>query len=600
VCGFIGKISANEINHEHLLAQNKMITCRGPDETKIQHGSLSEYNRSLNLHYALIFNRLAIIDLTDNASQPMYSKKFNTLILFNGEVYNHKILRKSLEAEGIDFSSDHSDTEVLLTGISKHGIKFIDSVIGQFSVVFFDFNTMKVFLIRDRVGQKPLFYSVDKNNLSFSSNLKSLAKLEGNRSINQSSVVDFLNYGVIPSPKTLFENIYKVKPGEMIEINMGNYFTIQNKSTYWDIESFRSEEKFNNKEFLSIFNEAVEQRMQADVNVAALLSGGIDSTSVVKSLASKSNEVNTFSIGYEDHKYDEQKWIEKVVQKYKTNHHTEVISLSDIDNYVDQAISALDEPYADPSIVPSFVISKIISSHYKVGVSGDGGDELLAGYGRIQQLMTFKKYNPKLINNLYNVYPWFLGTGNKLNSRSENLLTNYSSYLSDKKFINALGLEDKYLLEQKFKSSLPHDIKDFMLVDFKFFLSEMMMLKVDRTSMANSLEMRSPFVDHRLIEYSLKHDLSFLINEPKNVLKKFLKNDFDSSFLSRKKMGFVFNLEKWVYSNKNQIFEYLKNDRKFSDVIDTSVINKLNINKSRVNAQRIWKIYILEKYFQDL
>lgn len=128
MCGFIGKISANEINHEHLSSHNKRITCRGPDETKIQHGSLSEYNMSSNLNYALIFNRLAIIDLTDNASQPMYSKKFNTLILFNGEVYNHKILRKTLEAEGVNFISDHSDTEVLLTGISKHGIKFIDSV----------------------------------------------------------------------------------------------------------------------------------------------------------------------------------------------------------------------------------------------------------------------------------------------------------------------------------------------------------------------------------------------------------------------------------------------------------------------------------------
>ncbi len=599
MCGYIGTLSLDQINLDKIVSQNKNIVCRGPDEKIIKSGNISEFNNNIDINYSFIFNRLSIIDLSSGASQPMFSRQYNSMIMFNGEIFNHRELRKRLENEGVKFYSDHSDTEVVLNGISKHGKDFVNLLIGQFAFVFIDFNLMKFYLIRDRLGQKPLFYSINDKSISFSSNLRSLVNISGQSSIDYSSLSDYINYGVIPSPKTLFKNVYKLKPAEVIELAFDRSFSIKKKELYWQIDNFVNTNKFNKEEFYELFNDAVELRKEADVDIGALLSGGIDSTSVVKALSKNSSTINTFSIGYEDNKYDESQWFEKVVNKYSTNHITEKITNRDVDNYVHESIDAFDEPYSDPSTVPSYVISKKISNYYKVALTGDGGDELLGGYTRTQQILTFRKYNDKFISNILKLYPWYFGTGNKISSRSSNLVSNYSSYLSDKKLLNKMNLEDNYMIENEYLSSSSTDIKKYMLADFKFYLSEMMMLKVDRTSMSNSLEARSPFVDHRLVEYCLNSNLDFVIGDPKSVLKDYLGTDFDKDFLSRRKMGFVFNLEDWVYKNLNNIFDYFEENEYFSDVYNLDLVKSLKTRKSRINAHRIWKLFIIEKYIQS-
>ena len=266
----------------------------------------------------------------------------------------------------------------------------------------------------------------------------------------------------------------------------------------------------------------------------------------------------------------------------------------DIDKYVMESIYALDEPYSDPSTIPSYVVNNQISKYFKVAITGDGGDELLGGYKRLQQIMNQNKYNSYAINLIFKMYPWFLGSGNRILSKYKNLSENYISYFSDKKLLKNLDLQDHKTLEKKFMNDNPKSIKDFMIFDFKFYLSEMMMVKVDRTSMANSVEARSPFVDHRLIEYIMSSNVDSLIGNPKYILKNILINDFSGEFLNRSKMGFVFNLESWIYENLDEIEGYIYETDSFN-IYKRNSIKKLSINKSRINAQRLWKMYLIQK-----
>ena len=595
MCGFVGKISQNSIDNQNIIEANKSLVCRGPDETINKQGSLREFNHNMSLNYSLIFNRLSIIDLSEKASQPMYSKEFNTMILFNGEIYNHRGLRKDLESKGIKFLSSHSDTEVLLNGLSFYGDDFLEKLTGQFAIAFLDMRNMKLKLIKDRVGQKPLFYKIDNENITFSSNLKTLIAVNNDHEVDSESYIDFLNYGVVPSPKTIFKNVYKLRPAEILNLDLNKDFKNYKTKIYWNLQDFVSNKKFQREEFENLLNSAVKYRTESDVDFGALLSGGLDSTCIVKSLNLSSAPVNTFSIGYEDPKYDESKWFTKVADYFNTNSEKVIMSIDEINEELENAEDSLDEPYFDPSVLPSYMVAKKISEHYKVVLTGDGGDELLGGYLRFQNILTKRKINKSLILLLYRQYPWHFGTGNKIASLSKDLSFNYLSYFSDKKLLTGLKISDSKNLENNFINGSMKNPKDFMLFDFKFYLSEMMMLKVDRTSMANSVEARSPFVDHRLIEYMLSSDISFLNGNSKYPLKQYLSDDFSPEFLDRKKMGFVFNLENWVYSNSNEILSYLNKQNTFN-IFHIDNLKKLAHRKSRINAQRIWKIYTIEKY----
>ena len=309
--------------------------------------------------------------------------------------------------------------------------------------------------------------------------------------------------------------------------------------------------------------------------------------------------INTFSVAYDDQRYDETMWSSKVVQRYKTNHFSEKIFIDDVNEYIDESIEIFDEPYSDPSTLPSFMLSKLISRNYKVAISGDGGDELLGGYLRTKLTLNNKQLKFNLSEKSFAIYNPIFGTGSKILSKSENLETRYRSFFHDKKLLNLLKINHT---NREFKSIFKNQISDYkklMLFEYKLYLSEMMMLKVDRTSMANSLEVRSPFVDHRLVEYILSTSPSYYdSNNSKVILKNYLATDFDSEFINRRKMGFVFNLEKWIFSNIDKIKDEFEKLNSYN--ISKSTINKLSIVKSRINAQRIWRLYFMEKYLRSL
>ena len=384
MCGFIGKISDKIDNFEIYKESNEVISCRGPDETKHIFKKINKIfpESKNNKNILAFFNRLSIIDLSHQASQPMVSDEYKNLILFNGEIYNHRQLRIDMESNGIKFKSSHSDTETLLNGLSIYGLDFINKIEGQFAITFLDSTKNKVYLIRDRVGQKPLFYKFNSYNLSFSSGLRPLALSENQININENSLVDYLDYGVVPSPNTIFKDIYKVQPAEIIQFDISNEIKLERKYKYWEIENYIENEVFKEDIFFDKFSNAVSKRLEADVPIATLSSGGIDSSSIIKNLSHTQKNLSTFSVGYSDPKYDESEWFLKVSEKYGTNQTNSIIEFKNLDRKLKESIESFDEPYSDPSTLPSYLISKEISQNYKVAISGDGGDELLFGYKR--------------------------------------------------------------------------------------------------------------------------------------------------------------------------------------------------------------------------
>ena len=595
MCGFIGEISLDKLNPQKLIKCNELIECRGPD-------SLVQKNFSAErIQYGLIFNRLAIIDLNNNADQPMESANSSSVIMFNGEIYNHRKLRKELEQKGVKFNTDHSDTEVLLNGLDYFGLDFIEKIKGQFSIAYMQTSSQKVYLIRDRVGQKPLFYSLNSSELIFGSNLKSLVNYKDEFEINNSSIEEYMETGVVSSPNTIFKNINKVEPGQIVEINLSLKPFRLIKTNYWKPENFIDDKIFNEEEFFHLFTEAVSIRLEADVPVANFLSGGIDSTAIAKNLHDSSKTINTFSIAITDSKYDESKWSNEVAKRYGTQHKQVNIN-SDVQNSeILNSINSLDEPYSDPSVVPSFILCSAISDNYKVALSGDGGDELLGGYKRVSNTFKEKSSLNHLFSKLYNFQPTLFGTGANLSSNNKSYEVSYTGYLFDSKLMKYLNLSSsKHEFIENLRSREFPQYKNLMLEEYNLFLSEMMMLKVDRTSMANSLEVRSPFVDHTLIEYVFSRNHSYYNPEnPKQILKSYLSEDFDSSFTSRSKQGFIFDLEGWVFSNLPLISQTL-NEGSIINNIRSNFLNYFSYNKTRINANRIWRAFVLEYYLSNI
>ena len=501
MCGFIGSVSVKPIDISLIDEANKFIECRGPDAKCFIERSYDNY------HLNFCFNRLSILDLSTEANQPMYSKDFSTMVMFNGEIYNHTELRKDLQNQGLKFYTSHSDTETLLVGLSYYGIKFIDKLRGQFAIAFFDERKSELSLIRDRLGQKPLYYFLDNENIHFGSSLLSLLKIIKEKKIDENQLYSYLDYGIIASPFTLFKNIYKLMPSEILKVDLQKNNFSATKLNYWNAENFLDNKPFSNEEFFDIFSESVNLRTNADVPVANFLSGGIDSTSIVKNLVDNEKKVNSFSIYIKENKYDESIYIKEVVKKYNLEHKSTTVSADISIDEINQALNSLDEPYSDPSIVPTYILSKEISQHYKVAISGDGGDELLGGYERTIRSLQKTGFFRNLISKAYNFYPAILGTGNKLLSNSSNLEIKYRSFLEDKKLIKLLNVSSE---SNSFAEGLDYKntnfYKNLLIADYKLFLPEMMMFKIDRASMANSLEVRSPFVDHKLIEFIMSNN----------------------------------------------------------------------------------------------
>lgn len=597
MCGYIGKISKSAFDYDQVSIANKHTVCRGPDQKREAYGkSLDFFNTKSLYHFSIVFNRLSIMELSDLGSQPVISEDNRYYMIFNGEIFNHNELRKELKNDGIEFRSLSSDTEVLFKGLINYGVNFINKLIGQFSIIFFDHYQDRLYLIRDRLGQKPLFYKLNEDEILFGSNLKSMISLNQSFEIDEESLYEYLASGVVSSPNTIFKNFKKITPGSVLTISLKDISVVSSFS-YWDINSFVSENKYSLDNFLDIFNSAVHMRSKADVEVASFLSGGLDSTSIIKMQKQLGLNINSFSMGFSNKKYDESIWYKNVSKKYNTNHIDETIDSDLSIENIFESIDIFDEPYADSSTIPSYYLSKSISKYYKVAISGDGGDELLGGYEHIHRVLNSK--NLSFMKNIYNLIPYKYGTGSRFMTHYKDNDLAHESFFVDKKFINGMNLDYIHPYRDKYMDPNIDNYKRNVIADYKFYLSEMMLLKIDRTSMSNSLEVRSPFVDHRLVELSLSTDiLSQFTNKPKDTLKTYLADDFDTNFLNRSKQGFAFQLEDWIFNNINFVNEIC--DDGIVSQINSNIINNLATFKSRINSHRIWKIMFIERYLESI
>ena len=602
MCGFLIQFSHQDEDFSDFEVANNLLEKRGPDST-------GYYNDEDN--YKFGFKRLSILDLDASANQPMVDHQNRHVIVFNGEIYNFDRLRNEITQSGGKFLTSHSDTEAILEGYKIWGSDILNKLEGQFSFVIFDKEKQTLFMARDRVGQKPLFFSFSDEKIIVASTLEPIVKLLKNFEVDSEAMLTFLQIGVIPAPKTIFKNISKVKNGEFIMFDIKKNQIIE-KQTYWSPEQFIDYKEFTNEEFLSLFDEAVKKRCVADVEISSFLSGGLDSTSIIKQSSKYLPELTTFSVGFSDKEYDETHWAQLASNKFNLPNKTETIDENLLLKILPDAINAYDEPFYDSSSIPTFLVSKLMSQKSKVALSGDGGDELLGGYQRY----TWASYNSYIptpfrgpLNSLSKslIKSNFIskGTNQYLSMLNKSLKHRYESFFVDRNFTRVLGntqFDYDYISNNWVETE--DSFKSMQLADYKFYLPEVMMTKIDRASMANSLEIRSPFVDHKLIEYimSVNSNGYTSTKNKKKPLKHYLKNDFEKDFLTRKKMGFAVPLESWIKNElKDEIVKTINDEKGF--LKNAFNFNFLELfdglskgNKSFKN--RIWKLYVLEKCVQ--
>lgn len=565
MCGIAGftHFTGNMGNLATLKSMGDSIIHRGPDAGK-------EY---LDDYVGLAHRRLAIIDLSELGVQPMVSYDERYIIAFNGEIYNFLSLRKELVEAGYPFKS-HSDTEVILALYARDGIKMLDSINGMFAFALWDTHTKKLLIARDRMGKKPLYYLRTSNKFAFASEIKALLTLpDVPKNIRLDAVHDFFAYQYIPDPKTIFTDIHKLPPGHFMWVSEEGI----NIEQYWDV-SFKHTSSLNETELteklLKLATERTKDRMVSDVPLGAFLSGGIDSSGVVAMMALNSQTpVKTCSIGFDDKKYNETEFAREVAQKYHTEHHEFMVHQNVAEN-LEHIVSYFDEPFADPSLVPTFFVSELARSQVTVAIAGDGGDEVFAGYekyttddieNRLRQKfprIIRKSLFPKLAG-------FFAKSESTLCRKAKTLLTSLSLEPAMGFYLTNAQIEDRLwqrLATESTKQSLgqyhpstltldtyaradgPDHLSKILYTDMKTYLPGGILVKVDRMSMANSLEVRAPLLDKDIVEFAatLPSHLKFNQGEKKYILKQAFKPLLPDDILYRKKMGFSVPLASWL------------------------------------------------------
>lgn len=608
ICGFYSK--NNNWNQDDLVRMTRSMNHRGPDAE----GFYFEKNVGLG------HKRLSIIDLSENANQPMHSSCGNYTIIFNGELYNFKQIAKELSIP----LKTTSDTEVVLESYAKWGKQCLHKFNGMFAFAILEKENNSLFIARDRIGIKPLCYFWDGSLFAFSSELKALKKLDY---INQrlktkeASIHQFLHLGYIPGPDTIYRDIYKFPPGHYLEYS-GSGCEI---NKYWDAGEQINREPITNeregKEKLeTLLKDSIKKRMISDVPFGTFLSGGIDSslvTAIAQSLSSK--PVNTFSIGFEYGKFDESRYAEKIAGFLGTHHHKYTVTEQEALELIPKLNDIYDEPFADSSAVPTLMVSEIARKHVTMTLSGDGGDELFMGYGAYNWA---RRLNNPYIKASRKLISLLLSYHNNRSKRAAKLfqwnkatdirshIFSQEQYFFTQKEIERLLLPNYYnpislgfAMKDLKRSLSPEEQQAFF--DLNYYLKDDLLVKVDRASMHHSLETRVPLLDHNIAEFALNlhQNLKIKGKTTKYLLKQVLYDYVPESYFNRPKWGFSIPLVKWL---KNELYflqeEYL-NEKivKETGMVNCAEVNKLKFLYNKKNHDylynRIWILVVLHKFF---
>jgi len=587
MCGILGIYDAAPSDNfqDRCVNYLRRIHYRGPDDEGAlflnPNGDAWDHRRA---GVFLGHKRLSIIDLSSSGHQPMPNEDKSVWVVFNGEIYNYLEIREELLKSGHRFISE-TDTEILLHGYEQWGFGVLDRLRGMFAFCIYDTQKRRFFLARDRMGQKPLVYTCKKDFFGFSSELKSLYSYPDlNRSVSAKAIHYFLTYQYIPGDMTIFEDIHKLLPAHYAVFNIeGNKFY---QRRYWKPQFFfpgnfptRRSRKKHLEELDALLTESVALRLRSDVPLGVFLSGGVDSSAITAYAALQLPEPpKTFSISFKEQAYDESIFARQVADHLKCNHHEYGVASEGLELLPD-LVWFYNEPFGDSSAIPTYQVSRVTSEHVKVVLSGDGGDEVFLGYNRyllyvtLKNILTvFKVFPVKTFQALALILskPSFTGRvpGMLYNffsrARSGEMLK-YSTYISTldnplKETIYTPSFSHcvhpwnaRDYVDETFRDFSEKNLKQaFSMTDFLSYLPGDILTKVDIASMANSLECRSPFLDHKLVEFAVRlhpsEKLAFL--KGKRILKKVLANRIPAVILKRRKMGFGVPLREWFREKK--------------------------------------------------
>lgn len=598
MCGIY--VSNIPYEKDHVIEKLKLINFRGPDNLGYQK------ENDITLGHL----RLSILDLDERANQPFSFKHFK--IVFNGEIYNFKEIRNELIILGYDFETT-CDTEVLLIGYSEWGKEVLSKLNGMFAFAIFDSIKNIVFCARDRMGVKPFYYYWNQGDFEICSQLRPLINSESK--VSKDAVSIYLDCGYIPSPFSMIEDVYKLPPGNYMEISLNKREKII--SEYWNLkETVISKISYEDakNELHELLKDAVKIRLQSDVPFGVFLSGGIDSA-LVLSIASKISKepINSFTIGFEDPKYDESKTAAEFAKINGSNHFETICRSNDLLKMFEKQIEVYDEPFADASSLPSLLVNSVTKKHATVVLSGDGGDESFFGYWHSLLVNKFQyvKYFPYFIRKLASNIDWYKIFNTRpetikgiLKSKNENQLIEkiFTSFDSLQKNQNLKWL--KYY--DIFKKLSNHPMQKDADLNIKLWLENDCNVKIDRASMAFSVEVRSPFLDYRVIEFarSLPINYRFQKGVSKKIVRDILAEYIPKSVFNLPKKGFSVPLENWIRNELKTSVLFELNDDFLSNVPNLNVEKfKLQLEmhlKGKYNYSfSIWKLYVLAKWTKE-
>lgn len=545
----------------------------------------------------LAHRRLSIIDIA-GSPQPMQSANAQACIVFNGEIYNFRELREELLGKGHKFNT-HGDTETILNAWLEWGEDCVHHLRGMFAFAIWDSSRHCLFLARDRLGIKPLFYSLlDDGQFIFGSELKVLRNHPNfNTALRDSTIEDYFSFGYIPEPYTVYQHSYKLAPGHTLLLQHGQANLSETKQ-YWDVPTQWQQpvtEPELDAELITRFREAVDIRLVAEVPLGAFLSGGVDSSAVVAMMAGlQKDPVNTCSIGFDSPQFNETEFAHLVAERYKTNHHENIVSQNDFE-LLDQLADLYDEPYADSSAIPTYRVCQMARQHVTVALSGDGADELFAGYRRYKLHLNEERFRNGLplairkpifgfLGKIYPKLDWaprFLRAKTTFQSLAMDTVAGYHNSIAilrqdqrdrlfSKEFKQRLNGYSSLEVFRRHSARIAHldPMKIAQYLDMKTYLVGDILTKVDRASMAHSLEVRVPFLDHKFVEWAFTAESGANLQNGvgKYTLKKALEPHLPNDVLYRKKMGFAVPLAEWFRGPLQQRLQ----DKLLSDVMINS------------------------------
>jgi len=601
MCGIAGIWSVTHVMQQEAEKMTERLAHRGPDAQAVY--------ITPDQTIALGHRRLSVIDLSDSANQPMHSASGRYVIVFNGEIYNYVALRNELIQLGFQFKTS-SDTEVLLVAFEHWGPNAVNRLEGMFAFAILDQQLNKVFLARDRVGKKPLYYYSSAGLFLFASEPKAITNYPGcNLSINTNALYDFLQVGYIPAPLTPWLQMHKLPAGCWAEVNSPSEIKVYE---YWNViaEAPVEIEKSTQgvvDQFHDLLSKAVAKRLRSDVPLGALLSGGTDS-SLVCAIANEqlNGKLKTFNIGFDDQKFDERKYAEAVAKVLGTEHYSFTLSSTDSLHFVEEYLTHFDEPFADTSAIPTLMVSKKTREQVTVSLTGDGGDELFLGYGSYRWAERLKNWRfvGKPISGILKQLPAPLSKAGEM----------FEGPIESRQHL--FSVEQGFFTQQELTKIITAPYKPFAystpgvvgkteaeqqaLFDFNYYLKDDLLVKVDRASMRYALECRCPLLDHDLVVFATALPVEYKIQAgvQKYLPKKILEAYLPKELIYRQKWGFSVPLEKWLRTELKYLIDTYLSEvmiSRYGLVNATEVkvlIKRFDNGESRL-YHRIWVLVVL-------